>query len=343
MGDKPQAGRMVYLDALRVLATCLVILLHSVSFAAANGDIFATPTWWAANALGQLGRVGVPLFFMLSGCLLLQSPKTLEIGPFYRKRLGKILPAFLAWDVIYYLLACRAGGVVPGPGGFFRELARYGSQYHLWFVYRMAAIYLILPFVKRMVDGCTRRQLWGLTGLVILPQGVFALLNEATPVYFSMKEQVMLEPYLGFVLLGYLLGTARPTRAQRLGAYALGLAALAGGVWGNYLLSTAETMAMPFSWGYSVNHYVTAGAVFLLFQAIPWPGGWVARALAEWSGATYGIYLAHILVLDWVIAHVTGPLWSIQTMLAACGWTIVIATAVMWCVSKVKYLNRALG
>lgn len=60
---------------------------------------------------------------------------------------------------------------------FVRDLAFRGSKYHLWFFYQIMAIYLLLPFLKRITDGLSPRQLLWLIFIIALPTtlGVYVL------------------------------------------------------------------------------------------------------------------------------------------------------------------------
>ena len=103
--------------------------------------------------------MGVPLFFMVSGFLLLSSEKTDCVQTFYKNRVSRLCVPFLFWDIVYYFESCVLEGRSPGLLPFLNELTRQGSKYHLWFVYQIMALYLLMPFLKKIVDGSTRRGL----------------------------------------------------------------------------------------------------------------------------------------------------------------------------------------
>ena len=81
----------------------------------------------------------------------------------------------------------------------------------MWFVYTMMGIYLAAPFLKRITDACTGRQLSLLLLLIIFPTSIRPLLNTVLPVYIYLFDPI-LEGYLGFFLMGYLLGHYSPGR-----------------------------------------------------------------------------------------------------------------------------------
>jgi surface polysaccharide O-acyltransferase-like enzyme len=100
--------------------------------------------------------MGVPLFFAISGYLLLSDSRTLDIKSFYKGAYrGYLCPLFI-WDILYFTAKCIITGQELRVGLFFTELLLQGSQYHLWFVYKLAGLYLLAPFLKRMLT--TARQ-----------------------------------------------------------------------------------------------------------------------------------------------------------------------------------------
>lgn len=345
--DGPLARRYcAYLDVLRCLAMYLVVGLHSIADPLTNKGLFATRTWWMLNVCSGLVRMGVPLFFMISGYLLLSDPRTLDIGKFYRHRLGKLLPPFLVWDVIYFLKRCAQEAVEPDILTFFKELASQGSKYHFWFVYQIIGLYLLMPFLKRIVDQCATKELVVFLGVVLLQPTLFRFLNVVQPVIWFDFFRALVEGYAGFLITGYLLGSRELSRTARWWIYGLGLAGLAGGALGNYLCSSPEKINLMFNEGYCITHYLTSGACFVLAKQhagkLP---QWLLRGAEKVSHLTYGIYLSHLMVLDWIFQN----RWYIlprQTpaifVIFAFAVTSLTSTVFIWLVSHIRGLRKLL-
>ncbi len=84
---------------LRILATFSVIVIHvSGPMVVKFGEI-SFFDWNVANFFDSISRYSVPMFFMISGTLLLA--KDYELKNFLKRRFGKILPPFLIWSLIY--------------------------------------------------------------------------------------------------------------------------------------------------------------------------------------------------------------------------------------------------
>ena len=83
--------RILYLDFLRCLAICFVVVLHSIASTLVNPEFYQCSTWYLCMLINPFVRTGVPLFFMISGYLLLRRPNTEHIGDFYRHNIPKLV------------------------------------------------------------------------------------------------------------------------------------------------------------------------------------------------------------------------------------------------------------
>lgn len=289
-GTKTQLS---YLNYLRFGSILLVILLHSVSGFVVDPAYFPLPSYRLILACNEIGRAGVPLFFMMSGYLNLRDERTLDCAPFYRRRLSRILIPLVIWNGVY----CLHYG--KGIAAYFSESIHQGCAYHLWFLYTLLGIYLLSPFLKRIVDNCTRGQLWWLLILISFAGTLRPAFNLATPFYLYLFPSLM-EGYIAYFLFGYLLGTMPAHRGRE---WAAGLCMVISGftlgVLGNFLRSSQESLTLPFNSGYSLNHFLLAGGIFLLARNCRWMEHPRVRAAGRLLAAlTFQIYFVHVLVMD---------------------------------------------
>lgn len=337
----------VYLDVLRCIAVYLVILAHSITGILVDGSLFATPVWWVANLLSIVVRVSIPLFFMISGYLSLTDPRTDNVVEFYKRRLGKLIPPFLVWDLIYFVYKSYADGNWSfSLQVFVQDLVSQGSAYHLWFVYQMAALYLLMPFLKRIVDHSDGRELLIFLAVILLQPTVFRLLNLVQTWVAIAPFLSIVEGYAGFLLVGYLLGTRDLSPRTRRWIYVLGLVGLVGGAYGNYACSEPASIQLYGNEGYFITHYMTASACFVLVKqtAEKFPG-WLKKAAGKLSGLTFGIYFAHVLILELACAVLNRTVLAGIPLLKAavlCLSTGVITTVFIRLASRVNGLKKLL-
>jgi surface polysaccharide O-acyltransferase-like enzyme len=96
--ERGQSTRLLWLDALRVLACFGVVVLHV--WAPVTYQFFSLPslTWWAGNAaMVLIASWSVPMFVMISGALLLSSPNHEHVRQFFSGR------ARLFWQTAFWM------------------------------------------------------------------------------------------------------------------------------------------------------------------------------------------------------------------------------------------------
>ena len=93
-------------DLIRTVAIFLIILVHANNFPyTLSGNITPTASfnWWTVNTYAAIGNLGVPLFVMLSGALLLDPAKCEEpMRVFFKKRIERIGLPMIFWTIAYF-------------------------------------------------------------------------------------------------------------------------------------------------------------------------------------------------------------------------------------------------
>lgn len=149
--------RIRIFDYVRILAMFLVICLHSwdsiKTFGPTNG------VGLIYDALDRLFSLGVPLFFALSGALLLREDCK-DFLLFYKKRSIAIIIPMLIYSSVYVLYADYETNSlsVQTLGHYFQKLICGQVHATWWFIYTILAIYLITPFIAKMLSSLSNFQ-----------------------------------------------------------------------------------------------------------------------------------------------------------------------------------------
>ena len=228
---------------------------------------------------------------------------------------------------------------------YLRQLLNNGSSYHFWFVYTLLGIYLIAPFLKRMVDAAGVREQLILLAIVLFPGAIRPWLNMAGPIYIFLFDPLM-ESYLGYFLLGYLLGSQRLSKKVRAGIYLGGVAGFLIGSVGNLVTASPERIPLPFNMAYGLNHYLVAGAIFVLvrtfFETHEAGLARLTKPLASLSGLVFGVYWVHVIALD-LAGGFLGTAMPLPLLLAlATVLTLALSLGFSWAASKVSVLRKCL-
>ena len=291
--NNTQTSHYAYIDFLRTVSIVLVILLHCIGGYLFDSANIGKTLWVMTAYANEVCRIGVPLFFMMSGFLLLNK-KIDSVGAFYKHRFLKIALPFLLYDTFYYLFL-PSGNEPRSFVGWLRELINNGSAYHLWFIYSILILYLFVPFIRKITEKCT-------TGELILFLLLCTFQTTLKPLYnilFSEKAYLYLSDdgfvgYLGYMLLGYILGKTDIPRKIRVLLYTCGLLSLA---FCPIIVMNAlrEGRGVWLNGGYTINHYIEAAAVFVLCKTV------ICRPCAVFSflsALSMDTYFIHVFILE---------------------------------------------
>ncbi|MDE6107433.1 MAG: acyltransferase family protein [Oscillospiraceae bacterium] len=337
--------RYAYLDFLRCLAIFFVVILHVMSPVLTNTGLYGSTSWYICLFQNSLNRAGVPLFLMISGFLMLRDERTRDVGGFYKKRLPRLLLPLAVWNGIYYVVYALRDGEPLNPVTYLRQLLNNGSAYHFWFVYTLLGIYLIAPFLKRIVDAAGVKEQIILLLIVMFPGAIRPWLNMAGPIYIFLFDPLM-ESYLGYFLLGYLLGSQSLSKKLRVGVYLGGVAGFLIGSVGNLVTASPEGIPVPFNMAYGMNHYLCAGAIFVLVKTFfeKHEAGLTRldKPLAALSGLVFGVYWVHVAVLELVSRFLPGGTSLALLLVEESVLTLVFSVGIAWVISKIPGVRKCL-
>lgn len=326
--------RLGMLDVLRLLAALSVVAFH---FTARHSPGWDGPVPEALAPVGQwtaYGRLGVPLFFVISGFVLLMSSWGRDIPGFVASRVGRLYPAYwvaAAFSIVLVLYVWPANPAFLG-----REMTTSGALLNLtmmqgafgvhdvdgsyWTLWYEARFYLLI--VLLMLVGITRRRilafcaLWPIAGA--LAQGQESRLLSA----FLMPDYA---PFFAGGMLLYLIHRD----GHDTGTWLL------VGLQGLFALDFAMTLypvALAEETPWAPSTIAIALATFACFALVALvtltP---LARRSARWMTAagalTYPLYLIHEN-LGWYVIHLVrdrvGP-WG--AVLAATAVALLAAAA----------------
>lgn len=208
--------RLYYLDYLRIFSMFAVVFLHTVS------DIlrinYNEPVWHFSNIFSTLFSTSVPIFFMISGVLLLSDERSSDVSFVVKNRLKKICVPFLFWSlfaiIYYFVIGYQYYDKFNYEGLFYRlkHFLNHPSTIHFWFMYALIPMYVILPFIKIIIDNVKKKhKIYMLVLWLIFTIFLVTAENMVTKDYkmiFIMDEKYSLNlfnGYLGFFILGYYL------------------------------------------------------------------------------------------------------------------------------------------
>lgn len=189
-------NRIIYLDYLRVLAILGVILNHISSY----WDHTSVLNQNIALLYNAFGRIGVPVFLMLTGVLLLNNK--LPIKDFIKRRYPRVIIPFLFWMTLLI-----GYNIFIKPSLINDNLIYYMIKHYLsdrWYVWMILGVYLIIPIMAAFVKSS---KLEGVKYFLIIWLTTTTLFSLSLLFDFSMHylDLAIFSGPIGFLMLGYYL------------------------------------------------------------------------------------------------------------------------------------------
>ena len=340
-----KANRYEQLDLVRAAACLMVVLIHS------SADFFYAKDagWLAANVYDAMVRCAVPLFFMLSGALLMKKAAEEPAPSFVKRRYARILPPFLVWGIL--------GVSLNSPDGvldFLTKLFCANSYFHLWYLYLMVGLNLLLPVAAKWYAAASdkEKRFYLLAWLAVC---CISLANAIVKAFTGYKIDVValyhLREFIGgiwyFVLGAFIFDQRGSAFMKRVRASAWLLCFFACGLvtaLATYLLSAAVNVHSEVFYPYRAPLVALSAGFFFAFALRTDCAKWrVFPAIRLISACSLGIYCIHAflldyLPLDWTVTVTGGRVWlTIPLKMAT---VFIVSTAASFILRKIPYVRK---
>lgn len=208
---KNKNTRNTSLDFAKIIAALAVIMIHvSANFVTIYDS--TTPEFFWGNILDSTSRIGVPLFVMISGALMLDESKEFPMSKLL-KNIKNILFLFLFWSAFYVL---TEGIIYPLTNGMPLDIMNLiisfiEGHFHMWYLYMLIGLYLITPFLRSFVNCANKNTVLLFIVIALLTQFTIPVANMLSTilepaVYFnSFINQLYLNFFSGYTVY-YLTG-----------------------------------------------------------------------------------------------------------------------------------------
>jgi surface polysaccharide O-acyltransferase-like enzyme len=335
-----------WISNLRLIALYAVIILHcSAPLLMGYGKV-PMSDWWQADFLNALVRFAVPVFVMITGALLLH--REYGIGSFLKKRLSRVVIPFLFWSLVYVGYSWYNEEIAFGNDAWANvkevlHLLKYGSSYHLWYVYMLIGLYFFIPVIGKFVRNATEKDI--LYFLIVW----FAVLLITQP-YLSRYNPVVDMHYFagfaGYLVLGHYLAfknfNIKHLRLWMALLFLFSVALIAVGSW--LLTSYPKYPGTMFYEPVNPAVVLLSGSIFMIVKfTVPIVSPVMVR-IRDFAGQyNYGIYLAHTLVLYFlddpfgISYKLCTPIISIPLTALIC---FILSLLLVWLINKLPLVGK---
>ena len=286
--------RILYLDIIKVLAFMMVIFNHC-------DNILLTKSITLFNIhsiMFYFAKAAVPLFFMISGVLLMNKKHKIT------KLIKRILRMLIPLIGITFLWSIYKSGYIdikkminPEYNDFF--------AYWLWFLVPMILIYVFLPLIRKIVLKYENKPLFKrlIFALLIITSIIFTILDFKIKINFLFITNIIPMPILYFIY-GYLLSKEKIKKKYTYISLII--------IMINICTPTLIALYMKL---HSIPYFILddyknvftffiSSSLFIIFKYFFGNTDWnnnFSKLINHLADNSYGIYLFHVFIIEWLM------------------------------------------
>ena len=322
-------NRCLYIDILRIFATMMVVMIHCSGWF----NLISPPPVQCIDTelFGLMSGCAVPVFFMISGALMLEPGYKTEIRKILYKILKIIIILFL-WGVVYALADMKDFSLYK------LLIWTYKGHFHFWFFEYLIGVYLLLPVLKALVeykDGIYVKFAlicWILFGVLkFTANGVVFYTDEIRII--TSKIHYELVDFSGYFLLGHYLRNI-DIRISKL----LCTVTFVFCVFLQYIVSSYSLLNV------STNNFTILGLIesiclYMFFKDVSTMkihGIWIINI----SSITLGVFLIHPLVLEHYMPNNIWYLPVIIRVIIVWLYVFLVSGIIVYLLKKIPFVNK---
>jgi surface polysaccharide O-acyltransferase-like enzyme len=344
--------RILWVDIVRTVSAFGVIFTHVtmiiVNYWGKKPLLRGDEVWWTTSVFyAFLARSALGLFFMISGYLLL--PSQTDTFTFLKKRLWKIIVPLVFWGTFYILWhSDYPQDPIKAVKYIISSLAEGNLEFHMWFMYTFVGLYLFVPILSIFIRNAKESDIWYYVAIWFLLGPIFSLIFWTSGHFLALTQFGYFSGFIGFFLLGYLLGHRDFDRKWIIAIWILLPLWAAAETYGMYRETHIEKY-MGDQWFDTLTVHV-APYTALMFIALKGLGIRIqkqfrenSKAPAIWealSRASLGIILIHVFVLEYMYKGIGNFHLAPYDFLPALSVPVVSIVCYLICLAIVNLIQR---
>ncbi len=305
------------ISLLRIIATLAVILLHTCSTLADNPERFQMTEIQALTLISirDAMRWCVPVFFMITGILLLNKEKTITPEMCVKKYAFRMVLVLLVFGIPFAMMQnfmeTKQFSLELLTSSVLAVVNDAGWK-HLWYIYTLIGIYLMFPVIKKFSDNATEEEMKHITLWLFLFDFIAPFIDALTGTEIGIALPVTYPVF--YLFAGKYLSEHTPKQCKNkkiTGIFLIFLLAL-------LLLAEifAPSVAKAMKAYTSPYIAVVAGLLYLLFKDIQFSEK-TGNLLWKLDRICFGAYIVHpffihLMYKFFKITPLSYPLWTIM-------------------------------
>jgi len=170
--------RIYWFDLLKILACLMIITNHTIGYLLEYSG-YSNFLVLFYSIVFSVCKIGVPLFIMITGCLILNENDIRYSKVFLR--IKRVFFPLLIISFVYYFANNSIS--INNLVGFFRNFLINPLSTYLWYLYMLIGLYLISPFINKMIKNFNNNDFRNFIIICLFLPGILSLLK----IYFNLS------------------------------------------------------------------------------------------------------------------------------------------------------------
>ena len=353
MSDRQTAApRYPYLSLIRVISCIGIVALHTYYVYVSYFEASSGQQAWS-YAVRNIMMWAVPCFVMVTGALLLDPDRSLSIKKLFSRYILRAALSIVVFTVVFYAFDLWLGGRWPRLSDIpavLRKLYTNDSWSHMWYLYMLIGLYLLMPAFRLVTAGADARTI----RYLVLVGFIFLLVLPTAGTIFKISSGFYITIYTVYPFYLF-LGYALHKRIIRIPRW-LGAPMAAAGILATILLTRLQILQgigadvipkLTGNYSFVVICLMAAG-VFSLLQPKEKAAGQPvreAKLLIFLDQHSFGIYLLHYLVLKLIVTQLP---WNPYQqggnllLIGVCLPVFLVSLGLCWILKKIPLVKKLL-
>ena len=315
--------RTNYYSYLRAIACMAIVLLHTADASVMlYGDAISNVQKTVSMGMVYCMMWAVPTFVMVTGALLLNPEKEITYKKLYGKYILRIVLALAVFGLIFRCFDILMNGEIWSVTNVLQGLWNVvigKSWAHLWYLYLLIGIYLLLPFYRKIAANSSTREIWYLLGIYALFISILPLTGMVNVDLAFYIHTSTIYPF--YLFLGWTISSGKLNISRMGGAilFVVGTLLLITVVRYRYLNGVEElAKLLNYSSVFVILQCMGLFALLKREQSSEDKGSFGTKILLSIDKCSFGIYLVHMIFIRLVLRY-----WEVNPY-ASGTWMILV-------------------
>lgn len=343
-----------YIDCLRCLSALAVVMIHICVTAKTDFSGYSAIDNWLATSTANFFHFSVPCFLMISGVLFLDPAKTLTISKLIKRYISRyvLVVIIFGWgfSICEEVFRTKKLGIMELGQGFIAMLEGRSWE-HMWYMYTLIGVMLIVPVLKVLIDRGESEVLMYILIVILLFHSLLPCIKSFMGVEIGVVSPFS-SIYIAYIILGFMIGTGKLVYSNRVCRYGIVMACVVimasyyGVIFGGIKQLSAigsydSPVVVLLSSGifiYMKNHEKNIAEYFQLHC-------WLKALILMGSSLSFGVYLIHMFWINLAYKLLCiNPFGSFMTAKIIGLWfgVLGLSFAAAWLMGRMPLLKKIL-